>query len=478
MKNKVRRTATIIIGALLSAPAYADYVAEATRLMEKGNYAEAISLLGKERSSNEKIVSSAQYNYLLGVCQFEQGDYADASESLEKARAKGNKASLLYLGRLAYLAYDFEKALELYDAFEEQSEKGKQPLPGDVESARRQLTVAENSLGRVEKIEILDSIAVAKDLFFQSYKLPRSAGRLEGGEELKESTHQDTVGTAFINEGDDFMIWSEPDSLGNLVLLESIKLTDGEWHSPTSTPSLLGGGGNAAYPFMMPDGVTLYYASDGEESMGGYDIFVASRNPQTGEFLQPQNIGMPYNSPFDDYMLAIDEENGLGWWASDRNLLDDKITVYLYKVNELRKNYNPDDEDIVAKAKISEFELTQDSEKAAEYAELLETVDNINPDEQKKKADFYFPRGNGTYYTSFADFSSGASVEAMKKYLEFKKTLREDETRLDEMRRNYHEKRSASLGQEISSLEKKMEKARQEELRLRSNVYKIENKGR
>ena len=124
MKNKVRRTATIIIGALLSAPAYADYVAEATRLMEKGNYAEAISLLGKERSSNEKIVSSAQYNYLLGVCQFEQGDYADASESLEKARAKGNKASLLYLGRLAYLAYDFEKALELYDAFEEQSEKG------------------------------------------------------------------------------------------------------------------------------------------------------------------------------------------------------------------------------------------------------------------------------------------------------------------------------------------------------------------
>lgn len=286
------------------------------------------------------------------------------------------------------------------------------------------------------------------------------------------------MGTAFINEGDDFMIWSEPDSLGNLVLLESIKLTDGEWHSPTSTPSLLGGGGNAAYPFMMPDGVTLYYASDGEESMGGYDIFVASRNPQTGEFLQPQNIGMPYNSPFDDYMLAIDEENGLGWWASDRNLLDDKITVYLYKVNELRKNYNPDDEDIVAKAKISEFELTQDSEKAAEYAELLETVDNINPDEQKKKADFYFPRGNGTYYTSFADFSSGASVEAMKKYLEFKKTLREDETRLDEMRRNYHEKRSASLGQEISSLEKKMEKARQEELRLRSNVYKIENKGR
>ena len=74
--------------------------------------------------------------------------------------------------------------------------------------------------------------------------------------------------------------------------------------------------------------------------------------------------------------------------VSDRNLLDDKITVYLYKVNELRKNYNPDDEDIVAKAKISEFELTQDSEKAAEYAELPETVDNINPDEQKRRLIF------------------------------------------------------------------------------------------
>ncbi len=58
-------------------------------------------------------------------------------------------------------------------------------------------------------------------------------------------------------------------------------------------------------PFFMSDGVTLYYANDGDESIGGYDIFI-SRKGEDG-FLQPQNIGMPYNSPYDDYMLAIDE---------------------------------------------------------------------------------------------------------------------------------------------------------------------------
>jgi len=29
-----------------------------------------------------------------------------------------------------------------------------------------------------------------------------------------------------------------------------------------------------AYPFLMADGVSLYFAADGEESLGGLDIFI------------------------------------------------------------------------------------------------------------------------------------------------------------------------------------------------------------
>ena len=49
----------------------------------------------------------------------------------------------------------------------------------------------------------------------------------------------------------------------------------------------------------MADGVTIYYASDGE-GLGGYDIFVTRYNTNTDTYLVPENVGMPFNSPYND----------------------------------------------------------------------------------------------------------------------------------------------------------------------------------
>ena len=65
--------------------------------------------------------------------------------------------------------------------------------------------------------------------------------------------------------------------------------------------------GNDNYPFMLSNGITLYFASDGEGSMGGYDIFRSNMNTETGQFYPPFNLGMPYNSEANDYMMAINE---------------------------------------------------------------------------------------------------------------------------------------------------------------------------
>jgi hypothetical protein len=48
-------------------------------------------------------------------------------------------------------------------------------------------------------------------------------------------------------------------------------------------------GGNDNYPFMAPDGTTFYFASDGEGSIGGYDIFVTRYNSERGSFLLTHN---------------------------------------------------------------------------------------------------------------------------------------------------------------------------------------------
>jgi len=376
---------------------------------------------------------------------------------------------LLDQGRQAYLDYDFSGAGNKYAAAKKKLKKGESREVADIYS--RQLDLARGFLERVENIVILDSLAVPKEEFFKAYRLPVSAGRLDNDSALPYEVAD--VEYVFTNEGEDFKMWAQLDTTGYYNIAESIRLTDGSWSEAHLAPLSLGQNGNAEFPFMMADGTTLYYASDGDESMGGYDIFIASRDPQTGEYLQPQNVGMPYNSPSDDYLLAIDELNGVGWWATDRNKLGDMLTVYLFKVNDMRRNYDPEEEEapIEDLARISDFKATW--QEGEDYAPLIAEVMSIKPVE-KKKADFYFPMKGGIVYTSLDDFKTSAAKTKMKDYLDSLDDLNEEISRLDTLRREYSEGNGDSLKPEILSLEKEVEQKRVATKKLRNEIYRAE----
>lgn len=452
--------------------ATADGIDEARRLITEGDCHQGRLILEREAKSNPKIASTALYNYLLGVCDFEEGSYVNARKLLETAKAKGYGAANLYLGRLAFLDYDFNKAGQLYGEYRRHREKSNL-VPGEtVEELEAQLASAENALQRVERITVIDSVAVPVDDFFKTYKLPHSAGRLLIPDEIPIEEARTGAVVAFINEGEDFLMWGEPDSVGNVRLVESNRLTDGSWQQPVATPEFLNRNGYSDYPFMMPDGVTLYYATDGNDSMGGYDIFVVTRDPQTGEYRQPQNLGMPFNSPHDDYMLAIDEENGIGWWATDRNLLGDKLTIYVYKVNDVRKNYDPDEEGILARARLSNYRSTWTDENKEEIESLLETITRIDPEKMTVRRDFHFPVASGQYYTTLDDFKDREARAAMKNYLLAEKALERSESHLKSLRERYSRTHADNVARQIAQAENEIEKERREVKHLRSDVYR------
>ena len=64
------------------------------------------------------------------------------------------------------------------------------------------------------------------------------------------------------------------------------------------------------YAYVTPDGKTLYFASKGHNSMGGYDIFTSTRETPQEPWSEPKNMGYPINSPFDDFMYipALNDE--------------------------------------------------------------------------------------------------------------------------------------------------------------------------
>ena len=83
--------------------------------------------------------------------------------------------------------------------------------------------------------------------------------------------------------------------------------------------------GNEAFPYVSSEG-KLYFASDGHPGLGRLDLFEAVR--KNGK-ISVENMGLPYNSPMDDFGLTFDA-NGNKYFASNRRggVGDDDIYFY------------------------------------------------------------------------------------------------------------------------------------------------------
>lgn len=70
-------------------------------------------------------------------------------------------------------------------------------------------------------------------------------------------------------------------------------------------------------PFLASDG-TLYFASRGHNTMGGYDIFSAKYDSVTGSWARPVNLGSPINTPDDDTHYRLAPDGSYAYMSSNR----------------------------------------------------------------------------------------------------------------------------------------------------------------
>lgn len=460
-----------ICAAAMAFSALATPLDDAFALLDSGDYEAAFDVAVGELKANPKSGDAGRLNLVAGIALARRND-PGATAYLEKAAARGVADAYLEMGRLDAADYDFDSALERYAKYVQLRTRAKKDISTEANRLQTAASEARDMLERVEKLAVIDSISVPADEFFRSYRIAPSAGSLRDASAIPFDDRKELQTVVYTNEGGDFKMWAEPDSTGNLRLMEAIRLTDGSWHDPVATPDSLARGGNAAYPFMMSDGVTLYFAADGDGSIGGYDIFRSNRDAQTGEYMAAQNLGFPYNSPDNDYMLAIDEQTGAGWWATDRNSPAGMVTIYVFVPSEFRNNYDPDTEDLVSLARIDDYKATWGDN---DYSALLADIAAIDPDAEAHKVDFIFPMGKGRVFTTWSDFSSDSARTMMRKYLAAASDLADLEGQLSTMRRRYAQKPGDAIAAKIARMERDVESARSKVKKLRSDVYRAES---
>ena len=199
-----------------------------------------------------------------------------------------------------------------------------------------------------QQIIIIDSIVTDKDKFLASYRLSSETGSLTT---TSQFFGKQLDGYAFLNEMGNKVYFSKPDNSNNLWLYTSDKLGN-SWSEATRLQGLDEGISEVSYPFMLNDGITLYFAAKGDESIGGYDIFFTRYDSRSTRFLKPENMGMPFNSEANDYMFAIDEQNRIGYFVSDRRQPEDKVCVYIFVPSDTRRTY---DSSVYSEQQIRDF---------------------------------------------------------------------------------------------------------------------------
>lgn len=339
-------------------------------------------------------------------------------------------------------------------------------------------TPEQRMLSHVERIVVVDSISVDKADFFRHYRLRPSAGTLLSGEEvtallsdiaLPEEFEEEPL-SGFTNEFNDYLVWAQPDTTGYYRIAESSRLIDGSW----SRPQFAELGENTVYPFMLDDGQTLYFADDGEESIGGFDIFVATKDPSDGEFLLPRNIGMPFNSIYDDYMMAYDMETGVGWWATDRNQIEDRLTIYVFVLTDERENVDPEDPDLLQYASLLNWQELQDGEQAALSKKFRTEIAKIGKTDGRAP-EFRLPMPGGKTYTHFTDFKNRQAENLMHRYLQETSRLERQKKELSALRKEFStNKRNQQLKEKIQRLEQQTRTAEKNLKSLKSEIYKLE----
>lgn len=463
MKSKYCAAAACLTVALASSAMTLD---DAWKLYNNADYERAAEAADSISAAQPK---SSAAPYLAGLSYQALGKHDKAKSSLNSAKAKGSSDAAAVLASEAFNAYRVDQAEALINEYRKLLAKTKGAKPNDlVPYLESKLPIMRSMLDRVEDIVVVDSVNVDAEMFFQAYKLSPESGQICSGLELPEDFPASDPTTVYCSEDGKTMIWGADDPQTQLSdLYTSHLLNDGSWEAPQLVGDNLGLGGMANYPFMMPDGQTLYFAAANDESLGGYDIFITRDNGDG--FLTPQNLGMPYNSPADDYLLAIDESTGVGWWATNRNGIEGMVTIYLFIPSDFRKNISIDDPALLDRARIGSIANTQRGE---DFSEFLARVEAVKPAVSAEKIDFMLTLADGRVITSLDELSNQQAVEAMEEYLQYLEDFNFLKNDLENLRIQYAGG-DTSVSSDILQLERRIEAARPRLLEQRNRVISL-----
>lgn len=408
----MRKIQLCILLLLCSVTGFAQSANSADALFQAGDYTAA-----QEQYAQliKRYPNHALYNYRYARCAQELGDLPTA---LHYFQLSGDRYDLkhFHVGEIHLHLWHPNEAIAAYQSYLSRpnvSEEKQTYVANQIRHAEK----LQRYLRRVECLSIIDSIEVAVDSLLYACPLSHEAGTLA----------YDSIGNIiYTNQRGDQQLWT--DSAHQIVYRH--RLLD-QWTTPQTLPQEVNFCQQQANPYILSDGVTLYFAACDSNGLGGLDIYVTRYNTTSESYTTPENLGMPYNSPANEYFLLIDEAQGIGYLATDRFAANGKAHIYSFIPTQQKQYWrNLTTDSLVAYAQLKQFVRVQPT------ANDSSITDDTIP--QPIHNEIFFVLNDSVIYTHLNQFKSN---DARKKYAEWEQQQRlidSEQQQLEQLRLQYN----------------------------------------
>lgn len=351
-------------------------IKKAEELYEERKYAEAMPLYSQLVSLYPK---EAGYNLRYGVCLL----HADRDKSaglkfLKYAAGKDDSGPIAHYhyAEALHANYEFNKAISHYNKFKAEA-SNRELKDYQVDRKIEMCNNGKSLLTKVFDLNVVDKQEIGEKEFFRIYDLGEIGGKIiVKPDEFKSKTDEKLEKLSLIHLPEGALViyysgYGDSDSDGKDIFRVR-KTGDGTWSDPENLGAPVNTPYDEDFPFMHPDG-TLYFASKGHNSMGGYDLFKSVYNESTNTWSKPENLNFAISSAFDDILFISDIRNQLAYFASNRNTVDGKMNVYRVQISRkpmdaafISGHFIAEGQKEVQSAKISVFDL-ENNEKVGTY---------------------------------------------------------------------------------------------------------------
>jgi len=279
------------------------------------------------------------YSYRFGVCLMfsDKRDKEKPIKYLEKASKEPEMdvRVFYFLGKAYHQNYRFTDAKEAYQEYKKRA-KSKLVAKYDID---RRIQECDNGLALLSSIHLLyvvNKVEVKESTFYRTYDMKNSGGMVIMKPEALKTKYDKKHNldrTAFYVPENRILYFSSygVKNITGKDIYRAQQLANGEWSEPEKLGPSINTNYDESYPYVTPDGKTLYFSSKGHNSMGGYDIFTSQWEPETNSWSKPINIGYPVNNGMDNRTISFSESGKTAYISALRKEGKGDLDIYRVK---------------------------------------------------------------------------------------------------------------------------------------------------